>query len=73
MLASSVFLIAIRVARGRRAGALSSVFYTPNQLTTRDRWDLLWLGLVGWWQVLSSGAASPGGRAGASCRVSISA
>ena len=47
MLASSVFLIAIRVARGRRAGALSSVFYTPNQLTTRDRWDLLWLGLVG--------------------------
>ena len=47
VLASSVFLIAIRIARGRRAGSLSSVFYTPNELTPRDRWDLLWLGLVG--------------------------
>jgi drug/metabolite transporter (DMT)-like permease len=47
VLASSVFLIAIRIARGRRAGSLSSVFYTPNPLTARDRWDLLWLGVVG--------------------------
>ena len=47
IIASSIFLIAIRLARGRKTGAAASVFYTPNPLTTRDRWDLLWLGLVG--------------------------
>ena len=51
-LASAIFLTAIRVAqrRARRSGGkLSSVFYTPFQLTRRDRVDLLWLGLVGHW------------------------
>ena len=28
-------------------GRPSSVFYTPHALTSRDRWDLLWLGVVG--------------------------
>ncbi len=32
---------------GRSAAAPSSVFYTPHALTSRDRWDLLWLGVVG--------------------------
>jgi drug/metabolite transporter (DMT)-like permease len=47
---SAVFLAAIWFARARvrRAGAAtSSVFYTPHPLTTRDRWDLVWLGIVG--------------------------
>jgi drug/metabolite transporter (DMT)-like permease len=47
---SAVFLAAIwwAKARARRPGAVtSSVFYTPHPLTTRDRWDLVWLGLVG--------------------------
>jgi drug/metabolite transporter (DMT)-like permease len=38
------------VAKRRAAGrgsAMSRIFYTPNPLTTRDRIDLLWLGLVG--------------------------
>jgi drug/metabolite transporter (DMT)-like permease len=51
-LASCIFLTAIRIARRRaRAspGRMSSVFYTPFQLTRRDRLDLLWLGLVGHW------------------------
>ncbi len=48
VIASAVFLAAIRWARRRaREGRASSVFHTPNPLTTRDRWDLLWLGLVG--------------------------
>jgi len=49
-IASTVFLLAIRAARRRArgaAGAVSSVFYTPHPLSARDRWDLLWLGLVG--------------------------
>ena len=47
---SAVFLAAIWLAkrRARRSAAVaSSVFYTPHPLTTRDRWDLLWLGFVG--------------------------
>jgi drug/metabolite transporter (DMT)-like permease len=49
-LASLVFLTAIRVAR--RPGTpipptLRAVFHTPQALTRRDRWDLVWLGLVG--------------------------
>lgn len=50
IIASSVFLAAIRAARRRaetRPGSTPSVFYTPHPLTTRDRWSLLWLGLVG--------------------------
>jgi len=48
-LASLVFLAAIRAARrqARATGGTSSALYTPEQLTTRDRLDLLWLGLVG--------------------------
>ena len=51
-LASVIFLTAIRLAQRRArasAGQLSSVFYTPFQLTRRDRVDLLWLGVVGHW------------------------
>ena len=47
---SLVFLVAIQAARrqaGRSAATPSSVFYTPHALTSRDRWDLLWLGVVG--------------------------
>jgi len=47
---SVVFLVAIQAARrqaGRSAAAPSSVFYTSHALTSRDRWDLLWLGVVG--------------------------
>lgn len=50
VIASSVFLVAIRVVGRRAAGAswpLASVFHTPHDLTRRDRWDLVWLGLVG--------------------------
>ena len=49
MLASSVFLIAIRVRAPRpRAPARCRPSSTRrHQLTTRDWWDLLWLGLVG--------------------------
>jgi drug/metabolite transporter (DMT)-like permease len=49
-IASTTFYAGIRQARRRaRAsnGRLSSVFYTASPLTTRDRIDLLWLGLVG--------------------------
>jgi drug/metabolite transporter (DMT)-like permease len=49
-LSSLVYLAAIHVARARAttaAGTLSSALHTPNALTRRDRWDLLWLGLVG--------------------------
>jgi drug/metabolite transporter (DMT)-like permease len=49
-LASAVFLIAIGVARrqaGSQPSAVSGVFHTPNPLTRRDGWDLVWLGLVG--------------------------
>ena len=47
---SAVFLAAIWFARGRAqrdGAATSSVFYTSHTLTARDRWDLVWLGLVG--------------------------
>ena len=49
MLASSIFLIAIRVARNKaqRSGSVPSVFFTPHVLTPRDWMDLLWLGLIG--------------------------
>lgn len=49
VIASVVFLAAIAIARrlARRGDAVSSVLHTPNQLTTRDRIDLVWLGLVG--------------------------
>lgn len=49
-IASLVFLAAIewikRLSR-RAPGGLSPVFYTPQSLTPRDRWDLAWLGLFG--------------------------
>jgi drug/metabolite transporter (DMT)-like permease len=50
MLASAVFLAAIRVARRRARAAgspLSSIVYTPNPVTRRDWWVLVGLGLVG--------------------------
>lgn len=49
VIASVVFLAAIGIARrmARRGDTVSSVLHTPNQLTTRDRIDLVWLGLVG--------------------------
>jgi drug/metabolite transporter (DMT)-like permease len=48
IIASGLFLGAIRVARRRAAqGRTSSVFHTPHPLTRRDRIDLLWLGFVG--------------------------
>jgi drug/metabolite transporter (DMT)-like permease len=49
-LASIVFLAAIRITRRRArasGGHLSRAFYTPHELTARDRRDLVWLGLVG--------------------------
>lgn len=50
IVASTVFLAAIRVARGRAraaGGRLSSIFYTPHPVTRRDSWVLVGLGLVG--------------------------
>ncbi len=50
VLAAATFFVAIRHAARRAresSGRLSSVFYTTAPLTTRDRVDLLWLGLVG--------------------------
>jgi drug/metabolite transporter (DMT)-like permease len=50
LIASSVFLVAMWVAARRgstRPGSLSSVLYTHARVTTRDRWTLVWLGLVG--------------------------
>jgi drug/metabolite transporter (DMT)-like permease len=49
-IAALVFLAAIAWSRrhGRQSGGtLSRVLYTPATLTPRDRWDLVWLGLVG--------------------------
>jgi drug/metabolite transporter (DMT)-like permease len=49
-IASGVFLAAISLARRRarrQPGGVPSVFFTPAPITARDRWDLLWLGLVG--------------------------
>jgi drug/metabolite transporter (DMT)-like permease len=48
--ASAVFLAAIRLARRPTTpipAALRSVFHTPHPLTRRDRWDLVWLGVIG--------------------------
>jgi drug/metabolite transporter (DMT)-like permease len=50
VIASTVFLTAIQLAKRRAltpGGRVSAVFYTPHALTARDRWDLVWLGLVG--------------------------
>ena len=49
VIASAVFLAAINVARKRveRGAPVSSVFHTDHPLTARDRFDLIWLGLVG--------------------------
>lgn len=49
VIASAVFLVAIEGVRRRakRGDPLSSVFHTQNPLTSRDRIDLIWLGLVG--------------------------
>lgn len=49
VIASAVFLAAIAIAKrmARRGDVVSSVLHTPNALTTRDRIDLVWLGLVG--------------------------
>jgi drug/metabolite transporter (DMT)-like permease len=49
LIASAVFLAAIGLAvrasaRGRR---VPRVLYTPDALTRRDKWDLVWLGVVG--------------------------
>ncbi|HXT69749.1 MAG TPA: DMT family transporter [Vicinamibacterales bacterium] len=46
MIASAVFLVAIRMTRGR-TGPSSSVFFTANPLTRADEWSLFWLGIVG--------------------------
>jgi drug/metabolite transporter (DMT)-like permease len=49
-LASAVFLVGIRLARRHAAGpssSLSSIFFTPHPLSVRDRFDLVWLGLIG--------------------------
>ena len=49
LIASAVFLAAINIAGrfARRGDPVSSVFHTRNPLTTRDRIDLIWLGIVG--------------------------
>ena len=48
VIASGLFHLAIREARRRaRGGSLSRALHTPAPLTTRDRFDLVWLGLVG--------------------------
>ncbi len=50
LLASIVFILSIAWARRSvefRKKRISTVFYTPNPLTARDRWDLVWLGVVG--------------------------
>jgi drug/metabolite transporter (DMT)-like permease len=48
--ASAVFLLAIRATRRGTVPippTLRSVFHTPHVLTARDRWDLIWLGVIG--------------------------
>lgn len=50
VIAAGTFMAAITYARRRaraRGTAVSSVFFTPTPIDARDRWDLLWLGLVG--------------------------
>jgi drug/metabolite transporter (DMT)-like permease len=46
VLASAIFLVAIRRTRGR-SGPMSSVFFTPQPLTRSDEWGLFRLGIVG--------------------------
>jgi drug/metabolite transporter (DMT)-like permease len=49
-IASLIFLVVIASVRrrGRRPGRpLSRVFFTDEPLVARDRWDLIWLGLIG--------------------------
>ena len=49
-IASSVFLAAIGLARRRARrpmAGVSSVLFTPTPITRQDRWDLVWLGLIG--------------------------
>jgi drug/metabolite transporter (DMT)-like permease len=49
IIASAVFLAAIAAVRRRvrRGDPISTVLHTTHALTTRDRIDLIWLGLVG--------------------------
>ena len=50
IIASSVFLLAIRYARGRAKGGrggVSRAFFTPAAVTRRDWIDLGWLGMIG--------------------------
>jgi len=50
LIACTVFLTVISWARrrARTSGAsLPAVLYTASPLTVRDRWDLVWLGIVG--------------------------
>jgi len=50
VLASAVFLVAIRATRRWAAGTtspLAAVFHTPHALSGRDRLMLVWLGFVG--------------------------
>jgi drug/metabolite transporter (DMT)-like permease len=50
LIASSVFLAAMWTAArygSDKPGSLSAVFYTQATVTTRDKWTLAWLGVVG--------------------------
>jgi drug/metabolite transporter (DMT)-like permease len=51
VLASVLFLVAIAVVRrrwiAREPTSLSRIIYTPTALSSRDAWDVVWLGLVG--------------------------
>jgi drug/metabolite transporter (DMT)-like permease len=50
LVAAATFFIAIRLVRwwaGRTGRPLSAALYTTARLTARDRFDLVWLGLVG--------------------------
>lgn len=49
LLASASFLAVINWARrgALRGQRVSAVLYTPHELSRRDRWDLVWLGVVG--------------------------
>jgi drug/metabolite transporter (DMT)-like permease len=49
-IASSVFLVAIRLAQRRartKSGRMTAVFFTPTPVSSQDMWMLVWLGLVG--------------------------
>jgi len=49
-IAAAIFLAGIQWTRRRRdrvPPSISAVFFTPHPLTTRDRWDLVWVGVVG--------------------------